>query len=464
MAIQQSLAVLRKLFPSTTKRRELVLPLLQCLSILLVVRSVPPGVEAAAGPRTDAALLDSMFHDITLLTPQNFDSQVTKKRTSQVNAVMFYKKNDESRQVLHGVYNQLAKDVKGMVTVGAVDCDEYPMLCEQHNAATGHPLLNIYPLNPFPPYKYEGLMGVTELKNALFRLIPTRNMEMISPENVDKLLAKAISVPKVLFFSSKPNPAVLFKAISNAFESKLHFGYVDSSNPANEVLLSRWSITSSQLPRVVLLKHDSKQPLIFKDKEITFPKLFEWLNVFAETFVLGGGFSDHPPVDLTLTKPWLAERVPEVTTASHQDVCFSKSAKSKGLCVIYLKAGRPLSAEETIMLELLSEQFTSHLAGRGATFRWMWMDLSLETGFGELFEVSEESIPSVVVFNPHKRLRFTSLPAGTPANADTIKQLLDKITGGDARFQNVKGQTLPAFADRGDDEKKQAPAPKKEEL
>eukprot|EP00922_Rhytidocystis_sp_ex-Travisia-forbesii_P021620 GHVS01031661.1.p1 GENE.GHVS01031661.1~~GHVS01031661.1.p1 ORF type:complete len:455 (+),score=90.91 GHVS01031661.1:57-1421(+) len=428
--------------------------MLWLFSLFVLVERCSISAAAAVG------LVDSMVHDISMLTPQNFESQITRKRGSQVNAVMFYKRDDETKEVLHGVYNRLAKDLKGMVTVGGVDCDAHPKLCEHHNAASNHPSLMIYPLNPYPPYKYEGAMTLADIKSALFRLIPNRNMDVLSPEHVDKFLAKAVSMPKVLIFSSKKNPAVLFKAIGNAFESQLNFGYIDGSNPANDVLLSRWSVSAQQLPRVILLKHDSKQPLLFKGKETTFPALFEWLNVFSETFVLGGGFTDDA-VDLSATKPWLIERVPEVTAASQQDICFNKSDKSKGLCVIYLKTGRPLTAEETAMLEQLSEQFTSHLTGRGATFRWMWMDLSVEKGFVDLFEVP--ALPSVAVFNPHKRLRFTSLPADTPANAATIKQLLDKIAGGDARFRNVKGQTLPAFADRGEAEKKKE-APRKEEL
>ena len=61
---------------------------------------------------------------------------------------------------------------------------------------------------------------------------------------------------------------------------------------------------------------------------------------------------------------------------------------------------------------------------------------------------SLEALPSVVVFNPHKRLRFTKLEGDTKANAKSIRSLIDKIQGGDARFTMVKGQKLPKFADR----------------
>lgn len=72
------------------------------------------------------------------------------------------------------------------------------------------------------------------------------------------------------------------------------------------------------------------------------------------------------------------------------------------------------------------------------------MDLAVETGFKDLFEMEE--LPGAVVFNPHKRLRYTKLEG--KATATGIQQLIDKILGGDARFTMVKGQKLPAWAVR----------------
>ena len=79
--------------------------------------------------------------------------------------------------------------------------------------------------------------------------------------------------------------------------------------------------------------------------------------------------------------------------------------------------------------------------------------MKVETEFKELFE--PEAMPGVVVFNPHKRLRFTKLE-GKTASAQSIRELIDKIQGGDARFTMVKGQKLPKWADRpkGDKKKK----------
>mmetsp|Transcript_95126 Transcript_95126/g.213031 ORF Transcript_95126/g.213031 Transcript_95126/m.213031 type:complete len:93 (-) Transcript_95126:80-358(-) len=82
--------------------------------------------------------------------------------------------------------------------------------------------------------------------------------------------------------------------------------------------------------------------------------------------------------------------------------------------------------------------------------KWMWMNLQVETEFKALFEPSE--LPSAVVFNPHKRLRFTKLDHGEDGDVKGdekgISNLMDKVLGGDARFKMVPGQKLPGWAKR----------------
>merc|ERR1712045_727759 len=157
------------------------------------------------------------------------------------------------------------------------------------------------------------------------------------------------------------------------------------------------------------------------------------------------GAGQKEEVSIEEAKPWLVQEVPELTAKSHQDVCF----KGEGLCVIYLKDGS-ISQAETGMLTGLSKKFTSQLSDRGAKMKWMWLDLKVETKYYELFEPA--MLPSAVVFNPHKRLRFTKLDHGedneVKGDEHGIEKLLDKVLGGDARFKMVPKQKLPAWAKR----------------
>merc|ERR1711998_740030 len=144
-------------------------------------------------------------------------------------------------------------------------------------------------------------------------------------------------------------------------------------------------------------------------------------------------------------QPWLSQEVPELTSKSSNSICF----KGEGLCVIYLKDGAVTPAE-TDMLTGLSKKFTSQLSDRGAKMKFMWLNLELEAAFKDLFKPSQ--LPSAVVFNPHKRLRFTKLDHGeegeVKGDENGISNLVDKVLGGDARFTPVPGQKLPSWATR----------------
>merc|ERR1712203_967875 len=181
--------------------------------------------------------------------------------------------------------------------------------------------------------------------------------------------------------------------------------------------------------------------------ELNFLGLKEWINLFSESGmgdkVAGAGGKEEESIEEA--KPWLVQEVPELTAKSQADICF----KGEGLCVIYLKDGDATDAEIS-MLTGLSKKFTSQLSDRGAKMKWMWMNLAVETAFKALFDPSE--LPSAVVFNPYKRLRFTKLDHGEDneikGDEGSIATLVDKVLGGDARFTPVKGQKLPTWATR----------------
>merc|ERR1711862_835548 len=171
------------------------------------------------------------------------------------------------------------------------------------------------------------------------------------------------------------------------------------------------------------------------------------INLFSESGmgdkVAGAGGKEEESIEEA--KPWLVQEVPELTGKSSNDICF----KGEGLCVIYLKDG-DVSSAETEMLTALSKKFTSQLSDRGAKMKWMWMNLDIETEYKKLF--SPPQLPSAVVFNPHKRLRFTALDHGedndVKGDEHSLEKLMDKVLGGDARFKMVPGQKMPNWAKR----------------
>ncbi|KAF7457890.1 PDI like thioredoxin domain containing protein [Cryptosporidium felis] len=398
-------------------------------------------------------ILDPLQHEVQILTASNFESLISKYRISGVTSVYFYDVGD-MKQVseVRGWYNDAAKELKGMAKVAALNCREFRAFCNK-SAYTGK--IIIYPALPIPSFEC-GERSVKGLKNQLLRYIPKDNVFILGAPTegqskvvkIDDFLTRHISVPKVLVFSEKGTPPTIIHSLANEFNKKLMFGFVPNcgKNETSIGISKRFKVSS--FPRILVYKDNVKPPEIYKG-EVQFLPLFEFLNIYAETFVMGGGFSDHDSHDPG-SKPWLLQKIPELTGLSYNDVC----GKHKDLCVIYLKNGE-LLMEEQEMLEELQELFTPHISGRGTNFKWMWMNVLIENEFLRLFNDDGKKIilPSVAILGTNKRLKFTVLPKNIDgdlqtASRDAIKDLLDKVIGGDARFTNIKEQKLPKFASR----------------
>ena len=78
------------------------------------------------------------------------------------------------------------------------------------------------------------------------------------------------------------------------------FGIVRSSE---EDLLTRFKIKDT--PTIIIHKTNEKLPIFYKG-DVKFKPIFEFLNIYSEAFVAGGGSSS----DTAATKIWLTEMVP----------------------------------------------------------------------------------------------------------------------------------------------------------
>ncbi|KAL8455423.1 hypothetical protein Emag_000807 [Eimeria magna] len=401
-------------------------------------------------------MIDPMKHDIGVVTQASWSGKVLKFRDTTVFSILYYDPSaKESRELIDGEYDNFAKKMKGIVQVLAVDCKENGKLCKDNNA-TSLPQIIMYPPFPLPPFPYQGPKDVENLGKAVRPLIPSNVKAVSNQKELDALIASTIQMPKVLFFSDKiTKPSLLLKALSNAFKDKLAF--VLLNNEAFPEAVKKYKVTS--FPHCVVIRKDKKDE-VYKGA-FEFQKLFDWLNVYSETFVMGGGFSDTkaaPEIDPEL-QPWKLEAVPELTKQSSQDVCFKKS--NKFVCVILAKKGRQLTPEEQEMMESLKEDYEGH-EGKGPDFRFMWMDLDIETEWAQLFEIAKA--PSVVAINPHKKVRFLKLDSDLPPTKPHIRKMLGKISSGDARFKIVPQAKVPKFAERKEQKTEAKSGDQKDEL
>ncbi|KAF4665650.1 hypothetical protein FOZ61_010657 [Perkinsus olseni] len=414
---------------------------------------VSAGLFLAADARVE---VDPSKHDVVKLNPQSFGSVIERHRDWQISAVYFYDDNTPVKDF--NKVNEVAQQTKRMVKIGAVDCDENRALCDQNNIKEC-PKLVIYPRNPIPQFIYEGKMDVHDMKKAVLRYLPTELVKKLDTANVDSFLTTDASMPKVLLFTEKDTPPPMFKALSNEFRKEMQFGLVNVKKQGD--LAKRFGVKKA--PKILLQQAVGKKPEAYKG-EISYIPIADWVNLHRETFSRGGGFEESAKTGSysegeAPSRPWLVQEIPEVTKRSAKHVCFDGG---EGHCVIFLKEGQ-LSKEEEDGLVELKNRFTSQLENRGAKLRWVWLDVSNEPAWAEMFGITK--FPNVVVFNPHKRLRFCKFDDDDEehkGDKDGVEYLVEKVLGGDGRFKIVKGQKLPELSDREEDGKK--PQSERDEL
>lgn len=387
-----------------------------------------------------ADFVDPMKHDIFVITPKTFDSLISKYRNSDGVAVMVHYSSADSsqRKYIDSKINPVATELKGMVRFGAINCANHKKFCETNeNPDVQTPMLILYPPNPLPPRIIENPHDTKVLTQLAMRTIPGRNVVTLQTQEQSDVFFddSQLAVPKVLLFSDKEKVPVLFKALANSFRDRMSFGFVPASSSAG---LDKKFKASKPYPKVILVRVAAKGGGLGKPEpfpstsKLTFEALHDWLNIHAETFVKGGGFSEEGPAVNSEGKPWLGQAIPELTGQSQRDVCFG----SPELCGILLTDGEMTDEQKEMMVNLKSKW-------RDTVKKWGWLDVKRETAFRELFGV--KTTPSYVVLNPKKPLRFLVLGDDLVANEETVGNLLERVVSG-ATYKRVK--KVPSFASR----------------
>ena len=302
----------------------------------------------------------------------------------------------------------------------------------------------MYPPFPVPiqDVAMESSFDDKKLRAAAGKFINNNSIDITSG-NHKTFVTEDIATPKVLLFTnSKKGTPFIFKALSSQFEKTLQFGLIRDSEDG---LVKQYKV--KKFPALFVVK-DGK-PIRFEEKEFSYNKIFEFINVYSQIFVDPTQKENQSePKKSAAAKPWLIANVPLLTEDSGNDICLMKDGT---LCVIMVVKDQS-SVDQNALSEMnaLGEAFESKIS-RGITFKFMQLDASTEPEFAKVFDLPE--YPRVVVMNPGKRKRF--IVHDGPISGDGIEKTLNKILGGDARFKAIKGNKLPALVSKypGQEEK-----------
>lgn len=103
----------------------------------------------------DATMYNPAKTPISVYGSKNFDTQVSKNRAKGISVVQFYKKSDGRAKGEKEDFEKLGSDLKDMIRVGAVDCDDFWKICESEKV-TSFPTYRVYPPFPAPTQDFEG--------------------------------------------------------------------------------------------------------------------------------------------------------------------------------------------------------------------------------------------------------------------------------------------------------------------
>lgn len=176
----------------------------------------------------------------------------------------------------------------------------------------------------------------TKQINAFAARYILNNVILLSNDNYNGFISEKPSVPKIVLFSDKTTVPTIFKALSVSFEKKMEFGM---ANPEDNEIVSKYKI--KKFPTILVIRSNDPKPKEYKG-EMKYRQIFDFLNVYSETFVAGG--------DNSITaKPWLLEAVPEMHRLSVDDICLKKEG---ALCAILFLDSPPSDSVKGVMKDL----------------------------------------------------------------------------------------------------------------
>jgi len=147
-----------------------------------------------------------------------------------------------------------------------------------------YPSYKVYPPLPVPAFEVKQTGDSLEtdtLKKAAYRFVGNRVID-INSNNIKTFLEDNPGKAKVLLFTETKSAPMVYRALSTYFDKTLEFGMIKKED---EALAKQYKV--KKFPTFMLLKNKDK-PIVYGDTEFSYHKLFEWINIYSETFVFVG--------------------------------------------------------------------------------------------------------------------------------------------------------------------------------
>jgi len=130
----------------------------------------------------------------------------------------------------------------------------------------------------------------------------------------------------------------------------------------------------------------------FYEGETKYHQVFNFLNVYSETFFRVGEDKTRPGESTKADKPWLSEKLPEMTLETGNDVCF----KIDGIiCVVLANKEKP-SVELVNTMAEIQNYLTPKIDRGGIKYRFAWISTTTQAKMVQILGLEVGSGPKVV--------------------------------------------------------------------
>ncbi|PHZ07997.1 thioredoxin-domain-containing protein [Rhizopus microsporus ATCC 52813] len=370
--------------------------------------------------------------DVNLLTPQTFGPAVMD--TNQLVAVEFYAPWCGHCQRLAPEWKKAATNLKGLVSVNAVDCDveANKPLCATYDIK-GFPTIKIFPpelrkhkktgkLSKVPT-DYQGPRDAKSIVDYLLSNQPS-NVLFVKWNEKDVKSKKSITLdnflstqnetlPKALLFTDKPTTTPLYKALSVEFKDRLLMGEVKQSE---KNIVNEFNIQSFPTLAVISPEHGTVQ---FEGK-LKRDALKSFLEKYALKSKTSGndnkGSSDS-------SQPKKTTKVEAITT---NDSLKQHCLNTNQICVLVITDDQ--DKQETIdILNVLKD--------KNDKFQYGWMHASQSADIVNALQLPQD-YPSLFILHPSKHA-FRNYVGAFDENK--IHQWLNRVSSGAVDAWAYKG-------------------------
>ncbi|XP_032228549.1 dnaJ homolog subfamily C member 16 isoform X2 [Nematostella vectensis] len=321
---------------------------------------------------------------------------------------------------IESVWESTANDLKSLgVGIGVINVNRSPRLADQLSIDGVPRIIGV--LNGKLTYYNQRMSpdGIKEFTNGLF---PYSLVHRVSSKTSDIFLKTDDNKPKVLLFSPKSSPSLLYNLVAFSNQERLSFGFVSMSGQDGEKLRRKFRVMAKE-PTVMIFKEESAVPEV----------------VFEATDLKSGKLREMVSANKYLNLPRLT------TQKIFDELCPDERFRSqRKLCVILFTKRGSHDNEKAALRNFAKD---SHFPDDRVHFVYIHEDVqtrivsAMREGLDAATSKNRTALKLAILWNPgNGEARYTWLPGGwyvtrSTALVDKLKHLIEDVIGGSGKLK-----------------------------